>query len=159
MRSRRDLSGRENAVHAEVLGELTGSTCVGSTASSIGRVTTSGGGGMRVLYQYDVRGRPTLVQHAFEGTCYSRTTTYGDPLGGVVPGGGSVPKTETFPDGEQVSYGYDASDALVSIASSAVGTIVSRILRNAKGQTLEVDYSDTSITKHTYKDSSDLRLF
>jgi RHS repeat-associated protein len=140
---------------AEINGRSkTAYTRVDTTSNQIGRVTSSGAGGLRVYYQYDPRGRPTATQHALETAGYVFTTTYGD-ASGAPNGAGRYVVGETFSDGEAKGYGYDAGGGQQSI-SAAGQSIVRRVLRNVRGQTVQVDYGDGTTTIHAYNDGGDL---
>src|SRR5262252_5202259 len=106
------------------------------TGNQIGRLTTSGNGRRRTVYQYDELGRIKQTSENFEGQAKSFSSSYGYAQSQIaVKGLGTVIKSQTFPDNERVDYGYDASGGQVSIVSTPVGlsgqTIISRILRNA----------------------------
>jgi YD repeat-containing protein len=129
---------------------------VDTTSNQIGRLTTSGNADARAAYQYDALGRPTATEHDFEGNQKIFTTTYGYSQG--APGGpGTVVVARGFPAGEQVQYGYDASGAQVSI-TAAGQPIISAARRNVRGQTVELDYGDSTVTRYTYRDGDTLRL-
>jgi RHS repeat-associated protein len=75
---------------------------------------------------------------------------------------GPAPVSQTFPDNEVVSYTFDAGGAQQSITATPSGgtaqPVVKRVLRNARGQTTEVDYGDGTSSAHQYNDTGDLRL-
>ncbi len=156
---------------------------VGKPASSIdvdlsiwqtGRLTSAGNGLYRHWNQYDALGRTTKVQHIIGDSSYLYSSNYGYPQGSVaVTGPGTVVTSSTFPDGETVSYTYDAGGGQQAIATTPAGgaaqTVVSKIVRNVRGQTTEVDYGNGARQLHCYDDglscngeamaNTDLRLF
>jgi hypothetical protein len=88
------------------------------------------------------RGKPT-----------GSTTTYGYPKAAAPQDAGTVVSSETFPDGELVSYSYDESGAQQSIAAGG-SRIVNRVVHNARCQTLSVDYGDGTASTHCYNGAS-----
>lgn len=142
------------------------------SVNQIGRSTTQGNGVFRTFHEYDARGRSLKTQHVIGDTSYLYTTTYGNP-GGDAAAGGPVVVGSTFPDGEQVSFRYDAAWAMQAIqtqgctaydtgnhctAHEAAQLIIQSISRNARGQTLSVVYGDGTTSTHAYNDQTDLRL-
>jgi RHS repeat-associated protein len=163
-----DLGGGEGAETSEAV-----TLSIGLT-NQLGRVTSSGNGLSRTFYSYDARRRTVATQHVLDGTSYVYTTAYGFPCatdactGVSAPmANGSVAISETFPDtspdNEVVRYTFDAGGASQSITATPSGgtmqTIVRRVLRNARGQTIEVDSGDGTTTTHHYNDTTDLRLY
>jgi hypothetical protein len=61
-------------------------------------------------------------------------------------------------DGELVQYGYDAAAVQVSITPVGQPSIVSAVRRNARGQTVEVEYGNGVVSRHVYRDATDQRL-
>ena len=137
---------------------------VDTTSNQIGRLTSVGNGQMRRFFEYDALGRPMRAEHALDGTPHVLATTYGYPQNpDTTAGPGTVPRTMTLPDGERVVYGYDASGAQRTIASTRPGgvtadAIVTDMRRNARGQTVAVTYGNGVVTTHAYRDATDLRL-
>jgi RHS repeat-associated protein len=137
-------------------------------SNGVGRLVSSGNGLARTFHSYDARGRSVATERVLDGTSYVYRTTYGFPCasdactGVAAAGNGSVAITQAFPDNEVVRYTFDAGGGSQSIAATPSGgatqTIVSRVLRNARGQTTEVDYGDATSTTHHYNDATDLRL-
>lgn len=138
---------------------------VNTSVNQIGRLTSAGNGQVRRFYEYDALGRPAHVEHRMDGGAYVFGFIYGYPQNGAsTPGPGIVVTGETLPpDGELVTYLYDAGDLQVAISTQPGGAgtsqaIVSGITRNARGQTLSVTYGNGMVTTHTYNDTTDLRL-
>jgi RHS repeat-associated protein len=137
-------------------------------AYEVGRVVSDGNGLARTYNTYDARGRATGVEHVLDNAAYIFRSTYGFPCSGnacTAPSAatnGSVVVQTTFPDGEQLTYTFDAGDDAQSIVTTPSGgtaqTVVSRVLRNCRDQTVEVDYGDLTSTTHHYNDTTDLRL-
>jgi YD repeat-containing protein len=124
-------------------GQITGAqihktyTGVDTSANQKGRLTTSGNSDSRAVFGYDALGRALATEFDREGGQFVFRTTYGYAAG-AGPGPGSVPISQEFPDHELVRYGYDASGAQVSIVANG-DPIVRRIIRNARGQTVQTD--------------------
>jgi RHS repeat-associated protein len=133
-----------------------GYAAVDTTSNQIGRLTTSGDSNSRTSYAYDALGRVVGTEHDYEANRFVFQSAYGYPQG-TSPGPGSVLVGQTFPDGELVQYGYDASGAQISITAGGE-PVVRSIHRNAQGHMTEVDYGDDTVTRRTYRDNLDLRL-
>jgi RHS repeat-associated protein len=139
-----------------------------SQSNLVGRVVSTGDGRARRFESYDGHGRSVSTKHVLDGLSYQYDTAYGFPCASdactnaVGAGDGPVVVSQTFPDSEVVRYTYDAGGAEQSVTATPSGgatqTIVSRILRNARGQTTEVDYGDGTSTTHYYNDGTNLRL-
>jgi RHS repeat-associated protein len=139
-----------------------------SLTNQIGRVTAHGNGAAHAFYGYDVRSREVATQHILNGSSYSYAMTYGFPCSSAActattaATNGPALVSVKFPDNEVVAYTFDAGGARQSIKSTPSGgttqTIVSRVLRNSRGQTTEVDYGDGTSTTHHYNDTTDLRV-
>jgi YD repeat-containing protein len=137
-------------------------------ANEVGRLVSSGNGLRRTYYTYDAQGRTTATAHVMDGSSYVFSSTYGFPCSGndctaAAPDpSGSVVVASTFPDGERVTYSFDTGGYSQSIHTTPSGgtaqIIVSKILRNARGQATQIDYGDRTTTTHHYNDTSDLRL-
>ena len=122
-----------------------------------------GNGQRRTFYEYDALGRVTRTVHNFEGQSKSFTSAYGLPQSQVLPTGfGTVPVAQTFPDGELVTYTYDASGAQQSIKTTPSGglqqTIISATRRNSRGQTIAAIYGNGAISIYRYNETTNLRL-
>jgi RHS repeat-associated protein len=138
-----------------------------SLTNQIGRVTAHGNGAAHAFHSYDGRGRELGTQHILNNASYTYTMTYGFPCSAAActatttATNGPDLVSVKFPDSEVVAYTFDASGARQSIKSTPSGgttqTIVSRVLRNSRGQTTEVDYGDGTSTTHHYNDTTDLR--
>jgi RHS repeat-associated protein len=139
-----------------------------SITNVVGRVVAKGNGGALEFRGYDARGRNIAAQHVLDGKSYVYSVGYGFPCASDACTGtasavnGSVAISETFPDGEVVRYSFDAGGAQQATTTTPSGgvaqTIVSRVLRNARGQTIQVDYGDTASSTHHYNDATNLRL-
>jgi RHS repeat-associated protein len=137
-------------------------------ANTVGRAVARGNGLKHAFHSYDLRGRDVAAQHVLDGKSYVYATAYGFPCaadactGSAAAPNGTAPISETFPDSEVVRYTFDTGGAQQSITTTPPGgttqTIVSRVQRNARGQTIQVDYGDMTSTTHHYNDSTDLRL-
>src|SRR5205085_6798293 len=93
---------------------------IDASANQIGRLTSSGTGPLRIYHQYDRSGRMLAQEHVADGTSYVFRSIYGYPqlalglcagnaCGPAGPMGSDVVGA-VFPDGETVSYGFDAGD-------------------------------------------------
>lgn len=135
---------------------------INTTSNQVGRLTSMGDGRMRRFLEYDALGRASRTEHRLEAGAYVFATTFGYPQGSGTAGPGTVARTQTFPDGEVVSYGYDASGAQRTVTATRPGfapqSVVNDIRRNARGQTVQVFYGNGTVTTHTYNDATDLRL-
>jgi RHS repeat-associated protein len=137
-------------------------------ANQVGRISATGNGAGHVFRTYDTEGRETAAQYILNGGSYTHKRTYGFPCstaactGTVAAADGSTVISETFPDNEVVTYTFDSGGGQQSIKTTPSGgvvqTIVSRILRNSRGQTIQVDYGDKTSTTHHYNDTTNLRL-
>jgi RHS repeat-associated protein len=150
------------------VGAGSGSAPAFSQTNLVGRMASTGNGLARTYHCYDARGRSVATEHVLDDASYFYYTSYGFPCasdactGVAGANNGSVVISQTFPDLEVVRYTFDAGGGSQSITSTpragATQTVVSRILRNARGQTTDVDYGDSTSTTHHYNDASDLRL-
>jgi RHS repeat-associated protein len=139
-----------------------------SPTNTIGRVVSNGNGAARAFHSYDARGRELATQHVLDGASYTYMFTYGFPCSSdactaiTTATNGSTIVSQRFPDNEAVAYTFDAGGGQQSISSTPSGgttqTIVSRVLRNARGNTIQVDYGDLTSTTRHYNDTTDLRL-
>src|ERR1700722_8988414 len=145
----------------EVTAETAAALALGITAANeMGQLFSSGNGRARTYYAYDSRSRATAVEHVLDDTPYVFTSTYGFPCASnactttATAANGSVEVASSFPDGEVETYTFDAGGSSQSVVSTPAGktaqTIVSRILRNARGQTVQADYGDLTSTVHQY---------
>ena len=158
----RDGSGEQTAQLAEAVSlNIT-------LANEVGRLVSGGNGLARRYYAYDVRGRATAVEHVLDNTPYVFSSTYGFQCSSsactatTTAANGPVVVASTFPDSETVTYTFDAGGAAQAIDTTPAGgttqPIVNKILRNSRGQTVEVDYGDKTSTIHHYDDTTDLWL-
>ncbi len=98
-------------------------------------------------YAYDALGRVNSVTRVTDGVAYTTQRSY-TAFGALY--------TLTYPDGEQVTYGYDAGGQVVSVTSPGV-TYVSGITYNAAGQISPLTYGNGVVRADTYA-STTLRL-
>jgi RHS repeat-associated protein len=149
-------SGRGYAI-----GQPANAILVNVSGHSIGRASEAGNGQVRTFSQYDARGRSSAVQHVMDDWSYVYSNTYGYPQG-AVSGPGTVVTATTFPDSETVSYTFDAGDDQQTITATPAGgaaqTIVTKVIRNVRGQTTEADFGNGAQQFHTYNDPTDQRL-
>jgi RHS repeat-associated protein len=96
-------------------------------------------------YAYDALGRTISVTRTTDGVAYTSQTTY-TLLG--------QPATITYPDGEVVTYTYDAGK-IASVVGAT--TYVSNMAYDAAGQITQVTYGNGTVTTHTYSPTT-LRL-
>jgi RHS repeat-associated protein len=158
------LSGEAVRTRGYAVGQPASAVLVNTSSNAVGRLSESGNGLARTFHQYDVRGRSTSVQRVMDDWSYVYASTYGYPQNVVAAAGpGSVITASTFPDQEVVKYTFDTGDAQETITTTPPGgaaqSIVSRMVRNVRGQTTEVDYGNGAQQFHTYNDATDLRLY
>jgi RHS repeat-associated protein len=122
-----------------------------------GRVTSTGAGGYRRTFGYDPRGRTVNVQYGVEASTYTFSTTYGDANGAPKAVAGEYVVAQTYSDGETLAFTYDAGGAQRSLTAGGA-PIVTRIVRNVRGQTTEVDFGDGTVTTRRYNNGGDQRL-
>jgi RHS repeat-associated protein len=132
-------------------------------SNEVGRPISSGNGLARSFHAYDALGRDIASQRVLDNASYVYATAYGYPQSAIsVAGPGMVVSSVTLPDSEVVAYTYDAGGASQAVTTTPSGgtqqTIVSKQVRNARGQTTEVDYGDGFDQVHCYDDTTDLRL-
>jgi RHS repeat-associated protein len=149
-------------VGASCSGQITGSqgrkgySSLDTSSNQKGRLTSSGNSDARTVVQYDALGRAVATEHDYEDKQFVFQTAFGYPQGSP-PGPGTVETRSVLPDGEAIQYGYDAGGAQTLITAGGQ-PIVKGVQRNARGQTVEVRYGDDTVTRHGYRDTSDLRL-
>src|SRR5262245_12061804 len=163
------------------LGHIAAAVTVDVTTNQIGRLVSKGKGPQRDFHSYVALVRPTRRQYAVDGASYVYTAVYGYPRTaillcannacGSIGAPGTVLVSSSFPDGEKASYTFDtgglpqgvtATPCLDSPAHSdgscaSAGSpqvIVSRVARNARGQTVQVVYGDGTEQDHCYNDGS-----
>src|SRR5262245_31097581 len=144
-----------NARSPGAIGAAATSVVIDTSQNQGGRLTTSGNGLKRTFNQYDAVGRQPVVQHVVGDASYVYTTSYGYPQGSA-SGPGTVVTSSQFPDGETVRYTYDAAGSMTKMTSTPAGgtaqTIVGNVIRNVRGQTVEVDYGNLAAQYHCYND-------
>lgn len=168
---------------------------INTTANQIGRLTSAGTGAMRVYTQYDALGRATATQYVMDQTSYVFKNVFGYPqtaLGlctsnacGPLGAPGRVKVSSTFPDGERLDYTFDLGDAPQGTTTTPcadatkhtdaacttpgpAATIVSSIVRNVRGQAVQIALGNGTEQDTCYNDgapcagatqpSTDLRL-
>ncbi len=97
-------------------------------------------------YTYDAVGRTATVTRVMNQVEYLTRTTY-TAFGAL--------ETLTYPDGEVVTYAYDAGGRVTSVVGA--GTYVSSITYSAAGQIKDLTYGNTVVRNHTYAPTT-LRL-
>src|SRR5262249_41230162 len=138
--------------------------------NQVGRLTHMGNGLNATFNEYDTIGRAKKVQHVIGNSSYLYTTTYAYATRAVSGSElGNVLATSTFPDGEQVAYTYDAGGLQRQVKTTPCTaydlknncttygtqqTVVSTTIRNARGETVEVDYGNGAQQYHCYNDGS-----
>jgi RHS repeat-associated protein len=152
--------------HTAVAGEAVSLSI--TLANEVGRLVSSGNGQARQFYAYDIRGRATAVEHVVDSTPYVFSSTYGFQCSSsactttTTAANGPVVVASTFPDNETVTYTFDAGGAAQGITTTPSGgsaqPVVHHMLRNSRGQTVEVDYADATTTIHHFNDTTDMRL-
>jgi RHS repeat-associated protein len=151
---------KHGVADTQVVGSPDAGIIVNTTTFPIGRLTRMGNGLYRSINQYDALGRTTAVQHVMENVSYVYETTFGYANRAPMPPElGNVVATMTFPDGETVAYGYDVAGGQFSINATPAGAtvsstpnIVTKIFRNERDQTTEVDYGNGAAQFHCYND-------
>ena len=73
---------------------------------------------------WDHRGRLSELAQIIDGTPYRFSATYNEL---------DLPVTETYPDGEVITYAYDAAGLSSSISHDSLGPIVQESMRSATG--------------------------
>jgi RHS repeat-associated protein len=135
---------------------------VDTKLNQIGRLTSVGNGAERLYQQYDTEGRVVATQYVQDGRSSISSTKFGYPVNPATTAGpGMVIAQETLPDGEQLSYTYDASGEIVGIRT-ILGSSTEDILRdrriNARGQVSLVALGNGTSTTYGYDDAGHLRL-
>ncbi len=90
-------------------------------------------------YTYDALGRTASVTRVTDGVPYTTQSTY-TALG--------QPATITYPDGEVLTYTYDAGGQVYSVVGST--TYVASLTYDAAGHILQVTLGNGVVTTHTY---------
>jgi RHS repeat-associated protein len=93
-------------------------------------------------YTYDALGRVATVTRTTDGVPYGTTTTY-KTFG--------PPATVTYPDGEVVTYAYDAGGRLRWLHSNQGLTYASGMTYNAAGQLTQITYGDGVVRTQIYE--------
>jgi len=117
-----------------------------TAANGTGRLTTVHDGSGTATYQYDKLGRAVGATRTIDSTAYPTATTF-DAIGRV--------ETMTFPDGEVVSYGYDANSGLLESVTGSAG-YVTDITYDAQSRKTGIAYGNGTRADYTY--GSDQRL-
>ncbi len=114
---------------------------------SKGRLTKVADLSAVTCFSYDQLGRVTQTQRTIDGTVcdgasYTMSQTY-NALGKIT--------SETFPDGDSVSYSYDAG--WLNRIFEPSGDYVSAISYNARGQKKTIQYGNGVTSNFTYNDT------
>ncbi len=97
-------------------------------------------------YAYDALGRPSSVTRITDGVAYTTQSTY-TSLGALA--------TLTYPDGETVTYGYDAGGQVSSVTGAV--PYVSNLTYTAASQIAQLTSGNGVVRTHTYSPTT-LRL-
>ncbi|HYC93793.1 MAG TPA: RHS repeat-associated core domain-containing protein [Thermoanaerobaculia bacterium] len=132
------------------------------STGQIGRLTSSGTSQSRTFNEYDAAGRAVATQHVLQGHSSVFRTQFGYPQNPASTVGlGTVVISQTFPDGETVTYTYDASGQQVSVRGTLQGLtddIVRDVRANARGQVTRTELGNGTVTTLQYDDSGNQRL-
>jgi RHS repeat-associated protein len=130
------------------------------TANAIGSLTSFGNDQTRTFFQYDARGRAVATSVAHDGPARTFTTEYGysqNPQSTI--GLGTVVIAQTFPDGERLTYTYDAGGIQVAVRST-LGSVSEDVVRdvrnNARGDVVRLELGNGTVTTALYNDNGDL---
>ncbi|HYC91990.1 MAG TPA: RHS repeat-associated core domain-containing protein [Thermoanaerobaculia bacterium] len=127
------------------------------TANQIGRLTSVGNAATRTYTQYDEQGRAVATQFVQDGRSRIFTMTFGYPFNPQSTGGpGTVLLRQTFPDGEAVSYTYDAGGQQLAVQSTFGGAtedVVRGYRTNARGGVTRIEYGNGTVTTNTYDEA------
>lgn len=104
--------------------------------ASIGRLTRTTYPAGSDEHNWDARGLETSTTQCVDAVCKTLSSTY-DPLGRLA--------TLTYPDGENVSHGYDAAGRLSTVAG-----YVTSMAWNPAGQLTALTYPNGTTTTYTY---------
>jgi RHS repeat-associated protein len=107
-----------------------------TVAYSKGRVTKVTDATSVTSFAYNQIGRTTQVQRLLDGTTYTMSRSY-NALGQVL--------SQTFPDGDGVTYTYNEAGWLASIPS-----FISGITYDARGQRTQIQYANGVTTTQVY---------
>ncbi|HSS20410.1 MAG TPA: LamG-like jellyroll fold domain-containing protein [Pyrinomonadaceae bacterium] len=132
------------------------------TVNQIGRLSSVSNGSMSISYAYDPLGRSTGSVYRLDGIDHVYVNSYGYSQNSAMSGPGDVMTSQTFPDKEVVAYTYDLSGAQQSIKTTPSGgsqqTILSSVMRNARGETLVSKYGNGTTSIHKYNETTNLFL-
>jgi RHS repeat-associated protein len=146
--SQTDAKGQTLTFAYDALNRLTTKAYPGGATVSFTYDTGLNGKGRRTAmtdlagsasYAYDVLGRQISVTRVTDGVSYTTQTTY-TSLG--------QPASLTYPDGEVLTYTYDAGGRVFSVAGAQ--TYVSSMTYNASAQVTQVTFGNGVLTNYTY---------
>ncbi|HYC59984.1 MAG TPA: RHS repeat-associated core domain-containing protein [Thermoanaerobaculia bacterium] len=126
------------------------------SANQIGRLTSVGNMQTRTFNEYDLQGRIVATQHEQDEHVRIFRTEFGYAQNPETTSGpGTVMISQTLPDGERVTYMYDAGGVQV-VVRSALGSIVEDVVRdvrkNARGQVIRIELGNGTVTTRAYDD-------
>jgi RHS repeat-associated protein len=135
---------------------------VNTSTNQIGRLTSMGNSQTQTYQEYDDLGRVAATQYVQDGRSRVFKTRYGYPQNSAAAAGpGTAIVMETFPDGEEVFYSYDAGGQRVTVRSrfgSMTDDVVREMRMNARGQLTRSVLGNGTIIENAYNDGGDLRL-
>src|SRR5215210_853598 len=95
---------------------------INTSTDQTGRLTSVGTSQSRTFNEYDAAGRVTASQHVLQGHASVFRSQFGYPQSPASTVGlGTAIVSQTFPDGETVTYTYDAGGQQVSVRSTFQG--------------------------------------
>jgi RHS repeat-associated protein len=149
-------------LYATLAGSILAQGPVDVAANQTGRLTSVGNAATRTYTQYDEQGRAVATQFVQDNRSRIFTMTFGYPHNPQSTGGaGTVLVRQTFPDGEEVSYTYDAGGQQMAVRSTYGGTtedVVRGYRTNARGGVTRVEYGNGTVTTYAYDDPGHLHL-
>ncbi|HYC58788.1 MAG TPA: RHS repeat-associated core domain-containing protein [Thermoanaerobaculia bacterium] len=140
-----------------MLGTTGALSAVDITKHQVGRLTSIGNDQTRTYTQYDERGRAVASQIVQDGRSRHCTMVYGYPVNTAsTTGVGTTLLKQTWPDGEEVVYTYDAGGQQIAVRSVFAGTtedVVRAFRANARGEVVHIEYGNGAVTTSTYDDA------
>jgi len=111
-----------------------------TATNGLGRLTTLQDGAGTTTYNYDKLGRVVETTQTIDGTPYTTQTAY-DAVGRL--------EEQIYPDGETLTYGYDANSGLLESVTGAAA-YVADITYDAQGRKTSLLYGSGVRTDYTY---------